>query len=121
MKLTIEGRLESLNTYINACRRNVYTANNMKRRDERLTALFIRQDLRGVHLTKPVWLTYYFYEKDCRRDWDNVTGYAHKIIQDALVDAGVLLNDSQKFVKGYTDNFLIDKKKPRIEVEIEEA
>lgn len=120
MKLTIEGRLESLNSYINECRRNVYTANNTKRRDERIVAAFIRRDLKGIHITKPVWLTYHFYEKDCRRDWDNVTGYAHKIIQDALVDSGVLIDDSQKFVKGYTDYFETDKKNPRIEVEIEE-
>lgn len=119
--LADKGRLGSLNEYINDCRRNVYKANNAKKRDEQIVSIAIRRDLKKVRITRPVWLHYHFYEVNAMRDWDNVTGYAHKIIQDALVRAGVLKDDSQRYVTGYTDYFYHDKKNPRIEVEIEEV
>lgn len=119
-RYTDKGRLESLNEYIRLCRHNKYTANGCIQRDEKAVITAIRHQLRGLHLEAPVWLHYHFYEWNRLRDWDNVTGYAHKVIQDALVKAGVLVDDKPKFVVGFDDDFQYDKKNPRIEVEIEE-
>ena len=49
-----------------------------------------------------------------------VEGNGHKIILDALVDLGVLIDDGRKYVAGFTDRFFTDKDDPRIEITIEE-
>lgn len=67
----------------------------------------------------PVKLHYTFYEPNRRRDKDNIAATAHKFIQDALVQCGVLPNDSWADIEGFSDSFFIDKNNPRIEVTIE--
>lgn len=37
---------------------------------------------------------------------------------DGLVLAGIIPNDSQKYIKGVTHQFAIDRSNPRVEVEI---
>lgn len=60
------------------------------------------------------------YEKDNRRDDDNVMFGASKIILDALQGMGVLKNDNRKCVKHIPHPVQVDRKNPRIEVEIDE-
>jgi hypothetical protein len=43
---------------------------------------------------------------------------AAKYILDGLVEAGVLLDDDWGQIEGFTDQFGIDSKHPRIEVEL---
>ena len=120
MKFTIEGRLPSLNEYIKACRTAPVIGNRMKHKDEELITLYIRKaKLKPIY--KRVRISYTFYEPNNRRDLDNVSGYAHKVIQDALVKAGILSDDSWGYIAGYRDEFELDKKNPRIEVELEEV
>lgn len=119
MKFTIEGRLPSLNEYIKACRTAPVIGNRMKHKDEELITIYIRKaKLKPIY--KRVRISYTFYEPNNRRDLDNVSGYAHKVIQDALVRAGILSDDSWGYITGYRDSFEIDKKRPRIEVELKE-
>ena len=66
-------------------------------------------------------LHYHFYEPNKRRDLDNISAFAHKVIQDALVKCKVLNNDGWKEITGYTDSFSCDKENPRIEVVLEEV
>lgn len=66
-------------------------------------------------------MIYRWYEKDKRRDLDNVSSFGRKVIQDALVYTGVIQNDGWKEITGFSDEFYVDKKNPRIEVEIEEV
>ena len=61
-----------------------------------------------------------WYEKDRRRDLDNIYS-GKKFILDALVKCGVLQNDTQKWVIGLVDRIHTDKRNPRIEVTIIEA
>ena len=68
----------------------------------------------------PVRVEITWYEKDRRRDPDNI-GSAKKYILDSLVEAGVFPDDGWKYIKGFTDNFEIDKYRPRIEVTIHET
>ena len=82
----------------------------------------ILSQLRRVRFERPVFLLYRYYEKDKRRDKDNVSGFAHKVIQDALVAAGTLEDDGWKHVTGSLDQYDVDSKNPRIVVEfIEEV
>ena len=120
MKLIIMGRLHGLNEYIAAERSNRYSAANMKRQDMNLVLGYARICLRGWKASGRVKMRYTWYEKNQRRDMDNVSSYGRKIIQDALVEGGYLPNDGWKDISGFSDAFAVDKNNPRIEVEIEE-
>lgn len=118
-KFTIPGVLPGLNEYINAERNNKYKAAKMKKQAEHTIILFIKQQLRGVKIQRPVLINYLWVEKNARRDKDNIA-FAKKFIQDSLVKAGVIENDGWERVEGFTDEFSIDKKSPRVEVVIQE-
>ena len=121
MKFVINGRLPGLNEAINAARTDGRLENRMRKENEQTIQWCARAGLKKWKPELPVMIRYTFYEKDKRRDKDNVAGYAVKLIQDALVRAGYLPNDNWAAIAGYTLDWRIDKKKPRIEVEIESA
>lgn len=119
--LIIHGRLDNLNDYITACRTNQYKGAHLKAKNENKVQAEIYEQLGRLRITNPVRMTYRWYEKDRRRDLDNVSSFGRKVIQDALVDTGVIQNDGWKEITGFSDEFYVDKKNPRIEVEIEEV
>ena len=90
----------------------------MKKQTERLIMLCAKAQLRGVSFDGPVVMRYTWYEPNRRRDKDNVSSFGRKCIQDALVRAGVLQNDGWGEIDSFSDRFFVDKKKPRVEVEI---
>ena len=113
---TIPGRLPGLNEYIEAERSHRIKGANMKAEYERLICRCIRIQLGKVQITKPIRLDYHFFEPDKRRDKDNISGYAHKLIQDSLVKCRVLKNDGWREIADYRDYFAVDKSNPRVEV-----
>ena len=119
MILTIEGTLDNLNDYIRAVNRNRYKGNALKKSNQEVCRMYILQQLRGVHVDQPVTLHFRWYEPSKKRDLDNISSFGRKVIQDALVECGVLKNDGWSCITGFTDTFYIDKKRPRIEIEIE--
>jgi hypothetical protein len=116
-KLVIPGRLPGLNEYTDANRRHAQKGARMKRECQDLVQWQILSQLRRVRFAGPVFLLFTFFEADRRRDHDNVSSFARKVIQDALVEAGTLVGDGWKGVAGYMDRFEVDAKKPRIVVE----
>lgn len=60
------------------------------------------------------------FEKDRRRDQDNVVSGAAKVIFDALVECGILRDDAQRYVRYIPVPVEIDRDNPRVEVEIDE-
>lgn len=119
-KFTILGRLDGLNEYTKANRTNQHKGGKMKKDNENTVIWSIQQQLRGLHINVPVRLNYSFYELNRKRDLDNISSFAHKVIQDSLVKTNVLKNDGWKEITGFTDQFYRDKNNPRIEVEIVE-
>lgn len=119
--LTIPGTLPNLNDYIAAERTNRHKGAKMKADNGNIVAVAIRQCLRGVRIEKPVYMEYTWYEPNKRRDKDNISSFGRKVIQDALVQRGVLQGDGWKYVVGFSDRFDVDKKNPRIEVMIREV
>lgn len=119
-KLVIPMKLHSLNEYIEACRRNPYAGAKMKNKDQDAVGWHIRSQLRGVRINKPVTMTYKWHESNRKRDLDNISSYGRKVIQDALVECRVLVDDGWKQIHGFQDEFMIDKKHPYIEVIIKE-
>ena len=117
--LIISGRLDNLNDYIAACRANQYKGAHLKAKNEQKVQAEIYEQLGRLRITRPVRMIYRWYEKDRRRDLDNISSFGRKVIQDALVQAHVLQNDGWKEIVGFSDEFYIDAHNPRIEVEIE--
>lgn len=120
-KLIILGRLDGLNEYTAANRTNPHKGGKMKKDNEDIVIWSIRQQLRDLHINRPVMLKYDFFEPNKNRDLDNISSFAHKVIQDSLVKTGVLKNDGWNEISGYLDQFYIDNKNPRIEVTIVEV
>lgn len=61
-----------------------------------------------------------WYEPNASRDPDNIMG-GQKFILDGLVRAGTIPNDTQKYIGDITHRIRVDRKEPRVEVEIEEV
>ena len=59
-------------------------------------------------------------EPDARRDPDNISA-AQKYICDGLVMAGVIKDDGQRYMAGISHAWGVDKRNPRVVVEIEEV
>lgn len=121
MKLTVWGRLPGLNEIIDADRRNYHAGAKLKKEAQFLVEMSARKCLKRWKPTRPVWMTYIWYERDRRRDKSNVAAGGRKIIEDALVKQGYLKNDGWNDIAGFTDEFRVDKKEPRVEVIIEEV
>lgn len=117
-KLIINGKLDNLNDYIEACRSNPYKGAKLKAHNQKIVYAEIKSQLKSLHISRPVYMKYKWYETDRRRDLDNISSFGRKVIQDALVKLNVIKNDGWKEIKGFCDEFYIDKKNPRIEVEI---
>ncbi len=119
--LTIPGKLNNLNDYIAAGRSNRYRGAKMKADNGNAVSLAVMQCMKGVRIRRPVFMEYTWVEPDRRRDLDNISSFGRKVIQDALVEAGVLEDDGWKHVVGFSDRFRVDKENPRIEVLIREV
>lgn len=61
------------------------------------------------------------FEPNLKRDDDNVTSGASKVILDALQNCGILQGDGQKYVQCVKHPVQLDRNNPRIEVTITEA
>ena len=117
-KLVIPGKLSNLNDYINALDRNRYKGGQLKRDNETKVICEILSQFGRLRITKPVRMSYTWIEPNKRRDLDNISSFGRKVIQDAFVKAGTLKNDGWNNIKGFSDRFEVDRKNPRIEVEI---
>ena len=119
--LIVHARLNNLNDYISAERTSRDKGADMKARNEALVKIAIKQQMRGIRIEKPVYMEYRWYEKNRRRDLDNISSFGRKVIQDALVQTHVLQNDGWKEIAGFSDDFFVDAENPRIEVLIREV
>lgn len=119
--LVIPTRLNNLNDYITADRTNRYKGAAMKARNEALVKVTIKQQMRSIRIERPVYMEYTWYERNKRRDLDNISSFGRKVIQDALVQTRVLVNDGWNEIVGFSDQFYVDAANPRIEVLIREV
>ena len=120
MQIIIPGKFGSLNTYISKSktRKGIWNeGNSMKQKDQRRILLY----LPSVKIRRPIWIEYTYFEPNRKRDHDNVSGYFHKIFQDALVEKGIIPDDGWRWIRGYSDRFYVDSKYPHIVVNVEEV
>ena len=111
----IEELFPSFNTYIDSERRNRFQAAKMKKQWQEVAILFLRcAKLKPI--TEPVHLHFAWREESRRRDVDGVSAFAQKSIQDALVGENILPDDSQRWVKGHSHSYTVDKINPGVTV-----
>lgn len=109
---TFRGRFPSLNEYIDAERGIRYKAAAIKRK---YTDLVAEAACNMPAFLDPVYVTFDWYERDHRRDPDNIR-FAAKFILDGLVKAGVIKNDTQRWICGLEDRYHVDAQRPRVVV-----
>ena len=114
---TVPAQLPGCNEYIGACRAHAQAGARLKKSAERTVTWGIKM----AHLEPidgPVLVSFAWYEPDRKRDIDNVA-FSAKFILDALVKTGILAGDRRKYVTGFSDEFPIDRRNPRVVVTIE--
>lgn len=108
----INQKLPSLNEWWHALGSNKFVGYKFKKDIEEAITWYIRQALASKTLHKPtgpVVINFEWHERTKRRDADNIAS-AKKFILDALVKTGVLEDDSRKYVIGFYDKIIDDKK-----------
>lgn len=116
---TIPGRLPSFNEYIAACNRAWFIGQGFKNKQMKIISAWIMYHKVPV-FTKPVVVRFRWFEKDRRRDRDNIRS-AEKYVMDALKHRRRIKNDTQKWVLDSQHEITVDKDNPRVEITIEEA
>lgn len=118
--MVIPCTLPGLNDIIKTSRIHFVVANSFKKKWQKLISQHILIS-KIPKITKSVHIDFFWYERNMRRDIDNISSGGRKFILDALVNMERLPDDSQKWIKGFTDHFMpITKTNPRVEVFIRE-
>lgn len=123
-RMTIPGRLPGLNEYTSACRAHPMAGAKMKREAQDAVLWCARAARLRPH-GGPVRVRYQFFEAPARkgarlRDKSNIASFAVKVIEDALVEAGLIPDDGWDEVAGYSCEFARTAD-PRIVVTIEDG
>lgn len=104
MTYTIDLKLPSLNEYVSACNNNRYGGGKHKESVQNDIIWFLTP---RVKINYPIYVKFIWHEANKKRDKDNVA-FAKKYILDALQVAGILPNDNNKYITGFSDTFIYD-------------
>ncbi len=118
MTIEIPGRLPGLNQIIKAAKagRGKYQPYARMKHEYGDAITYLAKKLPNYEV---VDIKIKWYEPDTRRDIDNIAAGGTKFILDALVNAGTIKDDSHKYVKSISHEFLLDRRNPRVEVTVE--
>ena len=121
--VTVLGQLSGLNELLAGriyIPKNKRYVNRVKQNNDRQCIFYIREQLKGVKIEKPIAIHYDIYAQDKRHDRMNIASATDKSFQDALQLCGVIKNDGWDDVIDITFNFYLDRENPRTEVTITE-
>lgn len=114
----IPGHLPSMNKIIDAAKLSPHSYKNMKQQHTDKVVIYAKKaklPAMGRINIKVTWIC-----DTMRQDKDNVCA-GIKFILDGLQEAGIIKKDSWKLIGNIEHVFEIDRKNPRIEVELVEA
>lgn len=111
---TIQGRFCSLNEFY-----RMHHYEQGKKKAEHEQRVIDAVQLAGIKPVARCTYSVLWVEANHRRDLDNVA-FSKKFIQDGLVKAGIIENDTAEYIAGFSDSFAYDAKNPRIIVTIHE-
>jgi hypothetical protein len=109
-------RLQSLNEYISAMNRNRFVGAKMKKDAMALVGPYLKSV--KPQGEAPYLLKINYFEPNMKRDKDNVSAFARKIILDSLQEVGILPNDGWNDISGFQEMVSLDKNNPRIEISL---
>src|SRR5690606_18278944 len=115
MRIWIPHKFPSLNEYINAERRHRMMAANIKKKWTELvraeTLAQVSEPALAIAIKDyPIKIHFIVHEQNARRDIDNVSSMVSKFCLDGLVKAGILPDDSQKYVNKIECDLVVDGK-----------
>lgn len=116
-RFIIPGQLPGLNEIVGASRSNKFKAAKQKTDIQALIRACACR-LRNKKLER-VNVKIEWYEKDKRRDKDNIRA-GIKFILDALQSINAIQNDNWRVIEGIQDTYNVDAKNPRVVVSITE-
>lgn len=97
-------KLDGLNEYTCECRGNKFGGGKCKRKNEDVCIAYIKaskiKPISGAYKVHFVW-----YEQRKTRDKDNVA-FAKKFILDALQKSKITKGDDNRYLLGFTDDFV---------------
>lgn len=120
-KFVINEKLPTINDIIRRTNRNRFVGARLKADTDAIIKNYIYESLdagRIKKVKKPVVILIDYYEGK-RRDVDNIQS-SQKFILDSLVEAGVLVDDSQKYVKQIYHRIFNSKKEYSVVYLLEE-
>ncbi len=116
IKLVILGRLAGRNEHDKANRGSKFGGAGLKKKEQSNVVMQMKQQC--TQKFDRIKIDIDWYEKDKRRDPDNVYS-AIKVILDSLVECGIIENDGWKqIVPDIRHRCYVDKDNPRVEVHI---
>ena len=115
--MIFKGEMTKLNTYIQAERSNKFVASKIKKQ-ETDSIIWTCRKYKEKIVDYPVIIEANWFTKNERVDSDNIT-FSKKWILDGLVKAGIIKDDSRKYVRIWRDiDIFVDKDNPRVVIEI---
>lgn len=94
---------------VNSLEREEYHRRNRRKQEYKRDAMWCIKAARIKPVRCPVELRFTWHVADRRRrDLDNLAGQSQKEIQDALVECGILPDDSLKCIGGFSHSFVYD-------------
>jgi len=107
IKFFIPGPLPGMNEMIDQAR--THWSESAKSR--KMWVRHISNIIGNVPRFEQVYIYYHWLEKDRRRDPDNIVA-GMKLINDAMIDAGLISNDGWLQIIGFQHTWSVDKKRP---------
>ena len=104
MKIKIDYKLDNLNEIINKSRRNIYLANNSKRKEMEACKIFLKDMKKIEHY--PIKINCEWHVKNLGSDLDNKL---LKSVLDSMQEMGILENDNIKHINEINHKAVKDK------------
>ena len=117
-KLIIYGELPTMNQIINQAKGHWDKYRRMKEEIDNTVAWHAHEQKIKFYESVELVITYYMKNKRC--DPDNIIS-SKKFILDGLRKAGVIEDDGWEQIKGFTEEWKVDKNNPRIEILFKEV
>jgi Holliday junction resolvase RusA-like endonuclease len=116
IEFTVTGKLPTLNDYTNKNRTHWAVGAKMKK-DATQAAASACQNIEIPEGKK--LMLHYNWHTSTKHDLDNLS-FAQKFVQDGLVEAGKIKDDSRKHIIGFTHDFtIVEKGEDKVIVSIE--
>lgn len=114
IRFEIKGSLPSANEVIALAKKSPFAYSSLKKKATNKVKMSC---LNIAEINTPAHFEITYFCKDKRKDLDNIA-FAKKFIFDGLIKAKKIPNDGWGEISSWEESFAIDKKNPRIVIQI---